>query len=184
MVMRRKAQYRCAISKRVCPFNDDFWEMGGADSAAADGCPIGKYEDNHHKEGKMFVFDDWCKHLRERKDERLSDTEYISKDAFIAQQRKQYCENCERRKGTKNGKRIFVYAIGEAPCRACDIEDMIDSVWDFPPADAAPVVHGHWIYDYACNEEWYICSNCKRETRIPNYKFCPRCGAKMDESEV
>lgn len=42
---------------------------------------------------------------------------------------------------------------------------------------------GHWIYDCAWDEEWYICSNCKRETRIPNYKFCPCCGAKMDESE-
>ena len=73
----------------------------------------------------------------------MSDTEYISKDAFVAQQRNQYCVNCERRKGTKNGERIFVYEIGEAPCRACDIEDMIDAVWDFLPADVAPVVHGH-----------------------------------------
>ena len=49
----------------------------------------------------------WTKNGKEV--ETVSDTEYISKDAFIEQQRKQYCENCERRKGIKNGKRIFVY---------------------------------------------------------------------------
>lgn len=32
----------------------------------------------------------------------VSDTEYISKDAFVAQQRKQYCENCERRAGVQD----------------------------------------------------------------------------------
>jgi NADH pyrophosphatase NudC (nudix superfamily) len=113
----------------------------------------------------------------------VSDTEYISKDAFITQQRKQYCENCERRKGTKNGKRIFVYEIGEAPCRACDIEDMIDAVWDFLPADVAPVVHGHWKYEQDEGHNIYTgeCSVCGYRRRID--QFCGRCGAKMDESE-
>ena len=59
--------------------------------------------------------------------------------------------------------------------------DIINNI--ISPADVAPVVHGHWIYDYAYDEEWYICSICKRETQIPGYDFCPRCGAKMDESE-
>ena len=122
----------------------------------------------------------------------MSDTEYISKDAFVEKQRKQYCENCEKRKGTKNGKRIFVYEIGEAPCRACDIEDMIDAVWDYLPADAAPVVHGHWKREYHENDVYsihFVCSNCRtcmettRYERKCSLKFCLECGAKMDERE-
>lgn len=114
------------------------------------------------------------------------DKEYISKEAFITQQRKQYCENCERRKGTKNGKRIFVYEIGETPCRACDIEDMIDAVDGFLPADVALVVHGHWVkVENARNV--FKCSRCGhiRELRhifeiISKPKLCEECGAKMD----
>lgn len=114
----------------------------------------------------------------------MSDTEYISKDAFVAQQRKQYCVHCERRKGTKNGERVFVYEIGEAPCRSCDIEDMIDAVWDFLPADVAPVVHGRWI---AITADVHRCSNCDQLVRtkdIVPYRFCNVCGAKMDENEA
>ncbi len=66
--------------------------------------------------------------------------EYIEREAFIAEQRHLYCENCERRKGMKNGKKKFVYAIGEVPCRACDIGDMLDSIEDYPAADVRPVV--------------------------------------------
>lgn len=118
--------------------------------------------------------------------ETVSDTEYMSKDAFVAQQRKQYCENCERRKGTKNGKRIFVYEIGEAPCRACDIGDMIDAVWDFTAADVAPVVHGHWVEVDNDGSYCVFCSKCRTaahpitDLRHPeNWLYCPHCGAKM-----
>lgn len=121
----------------------------------------------------------------------MSDTEYISKDAFITQQRKQYCVNCERRKGTRNGKRIFVYEIGEAPCRSCDIGDMIDAVWDFIAADVAPVVHGHWKANRKlCMPECSVCKARPFRGYIPSmyeaeeiYKYCPHCGAKMDEEE-
>ena len=120
----------------------------------------------------------------------MDDKKYIDKEAFIALQRKQYCVNCERRKGTKNGKRIFVYGIGETPCRACDIEDMIDAVDDFLPADVVPVVYGKWIFQYSStdSEPYYsFCSHCRepiKSTRAYKiYKFCPHCGAKMDEAE-
>ena len=66
--------------------------------------------------------------------------EYIEREAFIADQRHLYCENCDRRKGMKNGKLKFVYAIGEVPCRACDIGDLLDSLEDYPAADVVPVV--------------------------------------------
>lgn len=63
--------------------------------------------------------------------------EYIEREAFIESQQHLYCENCARRKDSK-GK--FVYDIGEAPCRACGIMDVIDAVEDFPAADVRPVV--------------------------------------------
>ncbi len=62
-----------------------------------------------------------------------------------------------------------------------------------PLADVAPVVHGHWIREYHENNVYsihFVCSNCKtcmettRYERKCSLKFCPECGAKMDESEV
>ena len=120
--------------------------------------------------------------------ETVSDSEYISKDVFVTQQRKQHCENCEWRKGTKNGKRIFVYEIGEAPCRTCYIGMMIDDVWDFTAADVAPVVHGHWIEELG-NVISCRCSRCDHsynlyEDDINGYPYCAWCGAKMYESAI
>lgn len=67
----------------------------------------------------------------------MSETgDYISREAFLAEKRHLYCENCARRKGMKNGKMKFIYEIGDAPCRACDIGDVLDDVEDFPAADA------------------------------------------------
>lgn len=75
--------------------------------------------------------------------------EYIERDTFIADQRHLYCDNCERRKGMKNGKMKFVYDIGDAPCRACNIRDMLDSIEDYPSADVVPVVR--------CGECKHLC---------------------------
>lgn len=51
-----------------------------------------------------------------------------------------------------------------------------------PAVDAAPVVHGRWIFN---QEQWtWDCTNCKgwvgSGVRIRGYNFCPNCGAKMD----
>ena len=54
----------------------------------------------------------------------------IDADAFIKNRTEISCENCDRRRGMKNGKLKFVYEIGGVPCRACDIGDMIDCVDD------------------------------------------------------
>lgn len=61
-------------------------------------------------------------------------SELVDKDAFLKQERKWYCENCDRRKGVKNGRKCFVYEIGEVPCRACDVDDVLDDLEDFPTA--------------------------------------------------
>ena len=113
-------------------------------------------------------------------------SDYISRDAFIADKRKQYCADCDRRKGMKNGKLKFCYEIGAAPCRACGIDDMLSEVEDYPAADVRPVVRAHLIsHDFVnMGEGRYTgsveCSACGRYLPIPE-NFCPNCGADMRE---
>ena len=52
-----------------------------------------------------------------------------------------------------------------------------------PTADVAPVVHGHWIYLGKKSIWKNKCSLCSFETIQPHYRFCPKCGANMDEEE-
>ena len=58
-----------------------------------------------------------------------------------------------------------------------------------PAADVAPVVHGRWIDAYPDIEPnpmfmYGICSECGFEQGLSKYlKYCPDCGAKMDEKE-
>lgn len=51
-----------------------------------------------------------------------------------------------------------------------------------PVEDVVPVVHAKWII---CSDGYYpYCSNCKREPQGREMtKFCPNCGAKMDDDE-
>lgn len=58
-----KRQYKCEISGRVCPFNDDIWELGGADDIASDNCPIQSYENSNQTTETVRRISDWCKHL-------------------------------------------------------------------------------------------------------------------------
>lgn len=52
-----------------------------------------------------------------------------------------------------------------------------------PSVDAVPVVHGYWKEDPGVGCFW-ICSACgyPSEAFAANvlYKYCPRCGAKME----
>ena len=58
----------------------------------------------------------------------------IDADLSIKHLRENYCIDCDRRRGMKNGKltKRFVYDIGDAPCRACDIGDTFDYIEDAP----------------------------------------------------
>lgn len=58
-------------------------------------------------------------------------SDYISREAFLEKERRLYCQDCSRRKNS-NGK--LVYEIGDAPCRACGIGDVLDDFEDFPTA--------------------------------------------------
>jgi len=107
--------------------------------------------------------------------------EYIDRQEFFKHIRKALCSDCHLRKGIKNGKEQFVYEIGEAPCRGCDIDTALDYVDDYPTADVAPVKHGEWIYHK--DAEWkYECSLCG--SYFPaDWNFCANCGAKIIEAE-
>lgn len=63
---------------------------------------------------------------------------------------------------------------------------------ELPPADVAPVVHGHWFFT---EYEFFTCSECgggyyngaestaQAESYLNSgfvYKYCPNCGARMD----
>lgn len=112
-------------------------------------------------------------------------SEYIDREAFLAEQRHLYCENCERRKGKmKNGKMRFAYEIGDAPCRACRYGDVLDDLEDYPAADVRSVVHGKWLRTLTY---WAYCSVCGEEPpdeTNTTTNFCPNCGADMREGET
>ena len=80
--------------------------------------------------------------------------------------------------------------------------DFIEDIENQPAADVAPVVHGGWIpllesEISGWNPEFagkdpiggYMCSVCKEEAiydcndEFVLSKFCPYCGAKMDEGK-
>lgn len=66
--------------------------------------------------------------------------EYIDREAFIADKRWLYCTECDKRKGKKRGKYVTLYEIGEAPCRSCWVDDMLDEMEVYPAADVVAVV--------------------------------------------
>lgn len=59
---------------------------------------------------------------------------YIDREQFIADMRTLYCFYCDKRRGMKNGKMQFCYDIGDAPCRACGIHDILTVLEDYKTA--------------------------------------------------
>lgn len=114
----------------------------------------------------------------------------IDADALIDVLTQRCCKNCDKRMGTKNGKRRMIYEIGEAPCRACDVDDMKTELEEAPTIDAEPREIGHWLpYEFG-DYHWHKCSVCGKADKyietIGNgdlqaiRHFCPICGARMD----
>lgn len=65
---------------------------------------------------------------------------YIDADALIDDLMERYCKECNKRKGIKNGKYRIIYEIGEAPCRACEVDDVKAELEEAPTADVVEVV--------------------------------------------
>lgn len=108
--------------------------------------------------------------------------EYIEREAFLEQKREHYCNNCARRKGMRNGKYKTLYEIGEAPCRACEINDVLNDVEDFPAADVRPVVLCRDCEYYFKDEDGYeMCENSEGYDHVTENGFCAW-GEKREES--
>ena len=63
-------------------------------------------------------------------------------------------------------------------------EDAADCIRYMDAADVAPIVHGRWLYgDYYDIGD--VCSECDWDSQMthPSYRYCPNCGARMDEVE-
>lgn len=97
--------------------------------------------------------------------------EYIDKEAFKKSVEERYCKPCKEEKKDHNG----------CWCRACWVNDMIDEVECFLPADVAPVVHGVWVCVNKIDPiSGYRCSKCRRRVGFDLTPYCLNCGAKMD----
>lgn len=67
-------------------------------------------------------------------------------------------------------------------------DSAINALRNAPSADVAPVVHGRWIGAPICGNDNCKCSKCGSWHNIHAnlrgeimQKYCPNCGAKMDE---
>lgn len=112
----------------------------------------------------------------------------IDADALIDDAMDRYCKDCDKRKGIKSGKWRIIYEIGEAPCRACDVDDMIDDLENAPTVDAVERKKGEWIDAWRSafdgTRHWHReCSECGYERDDDSIdkdtRFCPNCGADM-----
>lgn len=67
-------------------------------------------------------------------------------------------------------------------CSICDYRELIDGILNAPTIEAEPVRHGHWITTGFLTAR---CSVCDVEVHELEYgKYCPYCGAKMDEERM
>lgn len=117
----------------------------------------------------------------------------IDADALCDDVMERYCKDCEKRKGMKRGKWRVIYEISEAPCRACEVDDLKMELDEAPTIEAEPVRHGKLLRTEAYPHKLY-CGECYN-TLIPNDeaveqnwtlkpKYCMYCGAKLDKEEL
>ena len=101
--------------------------------------------------------------------------EFINREAFKKSVEEHYCLPCKGAGKDYNG----------CKCRACWVDDMLDEVDCFQPADVAPVVHGRWVDGRCSNCGVYIPTDDAHDAIFANEcRFCYYCGAKMDEEEA
>lgn len=125
----------------------------------------------------------------------MNNMKLIDADALIDDMMERYCKECNNRRGIKNGKYRIIYEIGEAPCRACEVDDVKAELEEAPTVDVVERKKGKWTEkevihkDEAKNivEEWQSCrcSVCGRYHLQPymyyfdNPNYCSFCGADM-----
>lgn len=78
-------------------------------------------------------------------------TRYINADETLNDIFERHCKECVSRKGVKNGKLRVLYDIGDAPCRACLIDDVKTMIYDTPTVEAIPI---DWIENQVDKGKW------------------------------
>lgn len=102
--------------------------------------------------------------------------EYINRGTFKESVEERYCKPCKAEGKDHNG----------CWCRACWVDDMLDEVDCFQPADVAPVVYGRWLhtdlaYHWTSLDECSVCGyHDEKRRHLGDYYYCPNCDAKMD----
>ena len=79
------------------------------------------------------------------------------------------------------GEKGARYALDEVKYNGLTIRQWADKITG---GEYAPIVHGHWILVNRPVDliDWEKCSVCGYENfYFSRFKFCPDCGAKMDE---
>ena len=65
-----------------------------------------------------------------------------------------------------------------------DLTDLEEFLAGVPTLDVEPVKHGKWVetvFHNGCTfDHDMVCSVCGH-SGLPEYEYCPNCGAKMDE---
>lgn len=105
-------------------------------------------------------------------------SDYISREAFIADCEGRYCATCKEQGKDSNGMK----------CRACWVDDMLGEVMDAPAADAESVRHGRWNRPYISwffplkiRNPYCFCTYCGHPIKPRKATdYCPNCGSKMD----
>ena len=109
----------------------------------------------------------------------------INADALMDEMFDRYCKECAKRKGIKNGKYRIIYEVGDAPCRACEIDDMKSELEEAPTIEPK---HGKWEHRIGIgNVALMKCGECgftyPELLGMTIFNFCPNCGASMERSE-
>jgi transcription initiation factor IIE alpha subunit len=77
----------------------------------------------------------------------------------------------------------------DALIKALDIGDLpirlTYEINNAPTVDAVPVKHGKWLPENRTMDAYWVCSCCgfpsEAHGAFKIYKYCPNCGARMDE---
>ena len=99
--------------------------------------------------------------------------DYIDRESLVTDMRKRFCEDCDRRKGKKNGRVRFVYDIGDAPCRACWVDDAIGEIEDYPSVDVIPAPTTTFVTGLTIGEVDVVKGSDFRDCRN---ELCMKCG--------
>lgn len=84
--------------------------------------------------------------------------------------------------------KLLIQVDKEAGCigtRLFTLKNVIDFLNE--SETIAPVKHGHWEESKCLDDCFWVCSCCKFPSQASAahklYKYCPNCGARMDEKE-